>query len=120
MAPVFRFRSIRATAAPDPSRRENAKPRRHSGARPLRREPGIHNRRSWLWIPGLRQGAHPGMTVLVIIPRHAYGTGDVVVAGGEFEAGAGGLLADVAAVELLPWRLVFRIGESAHCFEFGE
>src|SRR4051794_7578928 len=36
--------------------------RRHSGARPLWREPGIHNHQPWLWIPGLRQEAHPGMT----------------------------------------------------------
>jgi hypothetical protein len=28
------------------------------------REPGIHNPQSWLWIPGLRQGAHPGMTTV--------------------------------------------------------
>jgi hypothetical protein len=27
------------------------------------REPGIHNRDRGLWIPGLRQVAHPGMTV---------------------------------------------------------
>ena len=26
------------------------------------REPGIHNPESWLWIPGLRLAAHPGMT----------------------------------------------------------
>ncbi|MEA2881335.1 MAG: hypothetical protein QOH32_554 [Bradyrhizobium sp.] len=26
------------------------------------REPGIHNHDWGLWIPGLRQGAHPGMT----------------------------------------------------------
>ena len=26
------------------------------------REPGIHNHESSLWIPGLRQEAHPGMT----------------------------------------------------------
>ena len=26
------------------------------------REPGIHNQGLGLWIPGLRQGAHPGMT----------------------------------------------------------
>ena len=25
-------------------------------------EPGIHNPRLWLWIPGLRLSAHPGMT----------------------------------------------------------
>src|SRR3954454_23841051 len=46
--------------------------RRHCGARPsrkstksicrVRREPGIHNHDLGLWIPGLRQGAHPGMT----------------------------------------------------------
>src|SRR5947209_1885684 len=80
------------------------------------REPGIHNPRSWLWIPGLRQTAHPGMTGCwsVIIPRHPDGAGDVVVAGGEFEAGAGGLLADIAAVQFLPGRLVLRIGEAAH------
>jgi hypothetical protein len=37
-----------------------------------KREPGIHNHRiyvqrqtpaRWLWIPGLRQEAHPGMTI---------------------------------------------------------
>src|SRR5437868_379068 len=38
---------------------------RHSGAR-ASREPGIHNRRSWLWIPGSRQGARPGMTGAVL------------------------------------------------------
>jgi hypothetical protein len=32
------------------------------GHAPFAREPGIHNPRSWLWIPGLRQEAHPGMT----------------------------------------------------------
>src|SRR5437868_8537661 len=37
---------------------------RHSGMRPLGRRPGIHNRRSWLWIPGSRvKNARPGMTV---------------------------------------------------------
>ena len=25
-------------------------------------EPGIHSHRLWLWIPGLRLAAHPGMT----------------------------------------------------------
>jgi hypothetical protein len=30
----------------------------------LSREPGIHNPEPWLWIPGLRQEAHPGMTAL--------------------------------------------------------
>jgi hypothetical protein len=37
-------------------------PSRHSGAmRSI--EPGIHNPRPWLWIPGLRPRAHPGMTL---------------------------------------------------------
>jgi hypothetical protein len=30
-----------------------------------KREPGIHTRDRWLWIPGLRQEAHPGMTMVV-------------------------------------------------------
>src|SRR5206468_7655006 len=30
--------------------------------RPLGRRPGIHNPGSWLWIPGSRQEARPGMT----------------------------------------------------------
>ena len=35
------------------------------------REPGIHNHDWRLWIPGLRQEAHPGMTAVVVlaIPR---------------------------------------------------
>ena len=42
-------------------RTQNNNPSRHSGAmRSI--EPGIHNPRPWLWIPGLRQAAHPGMT----------------------------------------------------------
>src|SRR3954462_15457334 len=61
-----------------------------------------------------------GDWVLVIVPRYAYRAGDVVVASGEFEAGAGGLLADIVAVDLLPWRLVFRIGEAAHRLEVGK
>src|SRR3954469_9497591 len=56
----------------------------------------------------------------MIIPRHADGAGDVVIAGGEFEAGAGGLLADVAAIQFLPWRLVLRIGETAHRLQVGK
>src|SRR3954453_9125249 len=41
-------------------------PTRHSGAmRSI--EPGIHNPRPWLWIPGLRPRAHPGMTVVRIV-----------------------------------------------------
>jgi hypothetical protein len=34
---------------------------RHSGARALAREPGIHIHRWWLWIPGSAFG-RPGMT----------------------------------------------------------
>src|SRR5689334_11033695 len=30
--------------------------------RPLGRRPGIHNPQSWLWIPGSREVARPGMT----------------------------------------------------------
>src|SRR4051794_3011833 len=37
-------------------------------------EPGIHNPGPWLWIPGLRPRAHPGMTLGVFScpyhPRH--------------------------------------------------
>src|SRR5437868_228814 len=33
--------------------------------RPLGRRPGIHNPQSWLWIPGSRQEARPGMTALI-------------------------------------------------------
>src|SRR5256885_16928357 len=51
--------------------------------------------------------------VLMIIPGHADRCGDVVVTGGELHAGAGGLLPDGRAVELLPRRLIGRIGEAA-------
>jgi hypothetical protein len=30
------------------------------------REPGIHNHDRRLWIPGLRQVAHPGMTAVAV------------------------------------------------------
>src|SRR6201987_6430133 len=55
------------------------------------------------------------MTVLrlMIIPGYPDLAGDVVIAGGELHAGAGGLLADRVAVELLPRRLVRRVGEAA-------
>src|SRR5215203_3479302 len=58
-----------------PPRRAKPTPSRHSGAmRSI--EPGIHNPHPWLWIPGLRQAAHPrcaiahrGMTVVgVFLP----------------------------------------------------
>src|SRR5215470_14338089 len=49
----------------------------------------------------------------VIIPRHADLAGDIVVARGELHAGAGGLLADGVAIDLLPGRLVRREAEAA-------
>src|SRR3954467_5136386 len=55
-----------------------------------------------------------GDCFLMIIPGHADGAGDVAIAGCEFEAGAGGLLADIAAIKFLPRRLVFRIRKTAH------
>src|ERR1700760_2827019 len=61
------------------------------------------------------------MTVeaLVIVSRHADLAGDVVVARRELHAGAGGLLADGGAVELLPRRLVGREGEATFGLELG-
>src|SRR6266852_2890036 len=35
------------------------------------REPGIHTHRRWLWIPGSRLTARPGMTVEVLCQRDA-------------------------------------------------
>src|ERR1700726_4773196 len=55
----------------------------------------------------------------MIMPRRADAAGDVVIAGGEFHAGAGGLLADGGAIEFLPRRLVGRIGESALRFQLN-
>ena len=65
-----------------------------------------------------RAYARPGgsqMTAmsLMIIPRNADGAGDVVIAGGEFHAGAGGLLADRRAIQFLPRGLVGRLFEAA-------
>src|ERR1700683_3453371 len=53
----------------------------------------------------------------MIIPRHADLAGDVVIAGGELHAGAGGLLADGRAIQLLPRRLVGWVGEAAFGLE---
>src|SRR5882724_549635 len=50
---------------------------------------------------------------LMIIPGDADLAGDVVIARGQLHAGAGGLLADGRAIELLPRRLVGRVGEAA-------
>src|SRR5580704_5321111 len=55
----------------------------------------------------------------MIIPRHADLAGDVVIAGGELHAGAGGLLANRRTIKLLPRRLVGRVGEAALGLEFG-
>src|SRR6516164_244390 len=49
----------------------------------------------------------------VVIPRDADRMGDVVIAGGQLHAGAGCMLADRLAVELLPGRLVGRVGVTA-------
>src|SRR4051794_40550449 len=57
--------------------------------------------------------------VLMIIPGNADGACDVVIAGCELHAGAGGLLADGRAIELLPWRLVGRVFEAAIRLELG-
>src|ERR1700688_2551310 len=56
---------------------------------------------------------------LMIIPRRADAAGDVVIARCELHASAGGLLADGRAIELLPRRLVGRIGEAAPGFQLG-
>src|SRR5437870_2209236 len=50
---------------------------------------------------------------LMIIPRDADLACDVVIARCKLHAGAGGLLADGRAIELLPGRLVRRIFEAA-------
>src|SRR3984957_15248643 len=57
--------------------------------------------------------------ILMIMPRRANAAGDVVIAGGEFHAGAGGLLADGGAIEFLPRRLVGRVGKTALGLQFG-
>ena len=59
------------------------------------------------------------MRSLVIIPGHTDPARDVVVARGELHAGAGGLLADGRAIELLPRRLVGRVGEAAFGFQIS-
>src|SRR6266700_4064719 len=56
---------------------------------------------------------------LMIVPGHADAGGDVVITGGELQTSAGGLLTDGRAVELLPRRLVGRVGEAAAGLEVG-
>ena len=55
----------------------------------------------------------------MIIPRHADGARDVLIARGDLHAGAGGLLADGGAIEFLPRRLVGRVGEAALVLQLG-
>src|SRR6266850_6957805 len=55
----------------------------------------------------------------MIIARHAYLAGDVVIARGELHAGTCGLLTDGRTIELLPRRLVGRIGEAAPGLQLG-
>src|SRR6266700_1445807 len=55
----------------------------------------------------------------MIVPRDADGAGDVVISGRELHAGAGGLLTDRRAVELLPRGLVCGIGEAALGLQVG-
>jgi hypothetical protein len=55
----------------------------HSAVIPGRRasgEPGIHNPRLWLWIPGLRLSAHPGNDggESAVVPRMCARTADFV------------------------------------------
>src|SRR6201996_5557546 len=57
--------------------------------------------------------------VLVIIPGHADRARDVMIPRRELHAGAGRLLADGGAVELLPRRLVGRVGEAALGLQVG-
>src|SRR3954454_21042021 len=57
--------------------------------------------------------------VSVIIPRDADLAGDVLIARGELHAGAGGLLADGRTIELLPRRLVGRVGKTAFGLQLG-
>src|SRR5947208_1985923 len=54
----------------------------------------------------------------MIIPRDADPAGNVVIAGGELHAGAGGMLADSGAVELLPGCLVGGMGKAALRLQF--
>src|SRR3954447_8924607 len=55
----------------------------------------------------------------MIIPRYADLARDVVIAGCELHAGAGGLLADGRTIKLLPRRLVGRVGEAALGLQLG-
>src|SRR6185437_7782739 len=56
---------------------------------------------------------------LMIVPRHAEGMRDVAVAGREFHTGAGRVLANSVAIELLPGRLVGGMGIAALRLQLG-
>src|SRR6185436_12023533 len=68
---------------------------------------------------GLFRCARNDGNQLVIIPRHADRACNILIARGELHAGAGGLLADGRAIDLLPRRLVGRVGEAALGLQLG-
>src|SRR5262249_10352917 len=84
-----------------------------------KREPGIHNHDRGYGFRVCVLRTHPGMTASVVVPRHADLACDVVIAGRELHAGAGRLLADGLAIELLPGRLMGRVGEAALGLQIG-
>src|SRR3954447_26242805 len=57
--------------------------------------------------------------MLMIVPGNADLAGDVLIAGGEFHAGAGGMLADGRAIQLLPGCLVSGVRKAALGFQLG-
>src|SRR5437868_7626033 len=71
------------------------------------------------WIASLRsRWARRNSPALMIIPCDAHPAGNVVIAGGELHAGAGGMLADGGAIQLLPGCLVGRMGKAALSLQF--
>src|SRR5438105_2153396 len=71
------------------------------------------------WRNGLLRCARNDGGGLMIIPRHADRARNILIARGELHAGAGGLLADGRAIQLLPRRLVGRVGEAALGLQLG-
>src|SRR5438477_9189540 len=79
---------------------------RHSGAE-RSDGPGIHTPdRGYGFRARIFDAPRNDNDDLMIIPRDADFARDVLIARGEFHAGAGGLLADGRAIEFLPRRLV--------------
>src|SRR5215207_8546703 len=68
---------------------------------------------------GLLRCARNDGDQLMIIPRHADRARNIMIARCEFHAGAGSLLADGGAIELLPRCLVGRVGEAALVLQLG-